>query len=118
MNLNVVLYIQITFRQQSSFYLKKHSELSSLLLLSVFCYRSHCAMNCVLFANFQILEHLLTKYTRASFQDQSQQTPLHLAAQGGRSTHVEALGKVMAGVNERDDQGMTPLHLAAMKGNR
>lgn len=68
--------------------------------------------------NRQILELLLTKYSRASFQDQAQQTPLHLAAQSGRFTHVEALGKAMSGINERDDHGMTPVHLAAMKGNR
>lgn len=71
-----------------------------------------------LFFTFKILELLLTKYSRASFQDMSQQTPLHLAAQRGRSTHVEALGKAMSGINERDDRGMTPIHLAAMKGNR
>lgn len=67
---------------------------------------------------FQILELLLTKYSRSSFQDHNQQTPLHLAAQCGRVTHVEALGKEMLGLNERDDHGMTPIHLAAMKGNR
>lgn len=68
--------------------------------------------------NCQILELLLTKYSRGSFQDQAQQTPLHLAAQSGRYTHLDALGKAMSGINERDDHGMTPIHLAAMKGNR
>ena len=66
----------------------------------------------------QILELLLTKYSRASFQDHNQQTPLHLAAQCGLVTHVEALAKGMFGLHERDDQGMTPIHLAAMMGNR
>lgn len=68
--------------------------------------------------NCQILELLLTKYYRGSFQDQAQQTPLHLAAQSGRYTNLDALGKAMSGINERDDHGMTPIHLAAMKGNR
>jgi len=68
--------------------------------------------------NIKILEILLTKYSRASFQDHNQQTPLHLAAQCGRVTNVEALGKGMSGLNERDDHGRTPIHLAAMKGNR
>lgn len=76
----------------------------------------YCFFRC--FFNCQILELLLTKYSRGSFQDQAQQTPLHLAAQSARYTHVEALGKAMSGINERDDHGMTPIHLAAMKGNR
>lgn len=71
-----------------------------------------------MFIPFQILELLLTKYSRACFQDQLQQTPLHLSAQSGRFAHIEALGRAMAGINERDDDGMTPIHLAAMKGNR
>lgn len=61
---------------------------------------------------------LLAKYSRASFQDYNHQTPLHLAAQSGLVTHVEALGKDMSGLNERDDHGMTPIHLAALQGNR
>ena len=50
--------------------------------------------------------------------DESNKTPLHLAAEKASSKHVEALAKRMSGINGRDDLGRTPLHSAARKGQR
>ena len=52
------------------------------------------------------------------FNDESNKTPLHLAAEKASSKHVEALAKRMSEVNARDDLGRTPLHSAARKGQR
>ena len=52
------------------------------------------------------------------FNDESQKTPLHLAAEKASSKHVEALAKRMSEINARDDLGRTPLHSAARKGQR
>ena len=52
------------------------------------------------------------------FNDESNKTPLHLAAEKASSKHVEALAKRMSEVNARDDLGRTPLHSAARKEQR
>ena len=52
------------------------------------------------------------------FNDESNKTPLHLAAEKASSKHVEALAKRMSEINARDDLGRTPLHSAARKGQR
>lgn len=65
------------------------------------------------------MDALLEKQTRFTFHDETQQTPLHLAAQCGMFSHVEALARrVASGLNERDDQGRTPLHNAVINGHR
>ena len=65
------------------------------------------------------MDALLEKQTRFTFHDETQQTPLHLAAQNGMFSHVEALARrVASGLNERDDQGRTPLHNAVIHGHR
>ena len=73
-----------------------------------------------IFLNFiQIMNALLDKQTRSTFHDETQQTPLHLAAQYGMYEQVEALARrVASGLNERDEQGRTSLHNAVMNGNR
>lgn len=68
--------------------------------------------------DIKILELLLSKQKRLSFQDENHKTPLHLAAEQASSKHVEALAKCMSEVNARDDLGRTPLHSAARKGQR
>ena len=68
---------------------------------------------------YQIMDALLNKQKRFTFEDETQQTPLHLAAQYGMFAHVEALARrVASGLNERDDQGRTPLHNAVVQGHR
>ena len=68
---------------------------------------------------YQIMDALLNKQKRFTFEDETQQTPLHLAAQYGMFAHVEVLARrVASGLNERDDQGRTPLHNAVMNGHR
>ena len=65
------------------------------------------------------MDALLNKQKRFTFKDETQQTPLHLAAQHGMFAHVEALARrVASGLNERDDQGRTPLYNAVMQGHR
>lgn len=65
------------------------------------------------------MDALLDKQTRFTFHDETQQTPLHLAAQYGMYEQVEALARqVASGLNERDEQGRTPLHNAVMNGHR
>ncbi len=72
-----------------------------------------------IFYFIQIMKALLEKHTRSTFHDETQQTPLHLAAQHGMYEQVEALARrVACGLNERDEQGQTPLHNAVMNGNR
>ena len=72
-----------------------------------------------LFRFNQIMDALLDNHTRFTFHDETQQTPLHLAAQYGMYAHVEALARrVASGMNERDDQGRTPLHNAVISGHR
>lgn len=67
----------------------------------------------------QIMDALLDKQTRFTFHDETQQTPLHLAAQYGMYEQVEALARqVASGLNERDEQGRTPLHNAVINGHR
>ena len=69
----------------------------------------------------QVLESLLAKHDKSKFislKDESHRSPLHLSAISGLVSNVEALGRVMHGLNERDDHGHTPLHTAAMNGNR
>lgn len=62
---------------------------------------------------------LLDKQTRFTFHDETQQTPLHLAAQYGMYEQVEALARrIASGLNDRDDKGRTPLHYAVMSGHR
>ena len=65
------------------------------------------------------MDAILSKQVRFNFRDETQQTPLHLAAQYGNFAHVEALARrVASGLNERDEQGRTPLHNAAIGGHR
>ena len=65
------------------------------------------------------MDALLDKQTRFTFHDETQQTPLHLAAQYGMYEQVEALARqVASGLNERDEQGRTPLHNAVINGHR
>ena len=65
------------------------------------------------------MDALLEKQTRFTFHDETQQTPLHLAAQYGMYEQVEALARqVASGLNERDEQGRTPLHNAVINGHR
>ena len=65
------------------------------------------------------MDALLDNQTRFTFHDETQQTPLHLAAEHGMYEQVEALARrVASGLNERDEQGRTPLHLAVMNGHR
>lgn len=72
-----------------------------------------------IFGIIQIMEALLDKQTRFTFHDETQQTPLHLAAQYGMYEQVEALARqVASGLNERDEQGRTPLHNAVINGHR
>jgi len=67
----------------------------------------------------RIMDTLLSKHTKFTFHDETQQTPLHLAAQYGMFAHVEALARrVASGLNERDDQGRTALHNAVINGHR
>lgn len=65
------------------------------------------------------MDALLEKQRRFTFHDETQQTPLHLAAQYGMYEQVEALARqVASGLNERDEQGRTPLHNAVINGHR
>ena len=67
------------------------------------------------------MDALLDKQKRLTFHDETQQTPLHLAAQYGMYEQVEALARTVASksaLNERDEQGRTPLHNAVINGNR
>ena len=67
------------------------------------------------------MDALLDKQTKVTFHDETQQTPLHLAALCGMHEQVEALARRVAsrsGLNERDEQGKTPLHNAVINGNR
>lgn len=67
----------------------------------------------------RIMDALLRKHTKFTFHDETQQTPLHLAAQEGMFAHVEALARrVASGLDERDDKGRTALHNAVMNGHR
>ncbi|MFV0948936.1 ankyrin repeat domain-containing protein [Wolbachia endosymbiont of Nasonia giraulti] len=52
-----------------------------------------------------------------NLQNQSQETPLHLAIKEGNEKIVEALLNKGADVNLRDKSESTPLHLAIKKGN-
>jgi ankyrin repeat protein len=70
-------------------------------------------------ANKDVAELLLAYKADVNATNNSNETPLHLAAMGGHKDVAELLLANKANVNVRsNDRGRTPLHLAAMTGHK